>query len=166
MRTPPELITQALAALIAGGKIGGDLPSVSTLASAASASPDTIGVATSTLRARGYLRKTANQQGHEIAIPARLRSEALTDRLDDLLRVAESEGTGFDDLVSLLAGRMLIDDVPAGSHASTAVLIAKTVELLRARNPRAATRSSNRSPSKAEMAAAARSELEELHGDL
>ncbi|WP_290472737.1 hypothetical protein [Leifsonia sp. 71-9] len=56
---------------------------------------------------------------------------------------------------------MLIDDVPLA-----VALIEKTVEFLRARNPRAATSSSNRSPSKAEMAAAARAELEELHGDL
>jgi DNA-binding transcriptional MocR family regulator len=164
-KTSPQLVFSALAALVAGRKICGDLPSYVSLARSTGASRDTIYAAVGMLRGRGYVRKRANGRGHEITTPERLKSSSLLAVLDELERVAGETDVTFEDLTAILASRMLL---PRGSEeedddGEKVAIIRRTSDVFRARERLAPVKTSNRPPSKRERADAARDELDGLH---
>ncbi|QNE35356.1 hypothetical protein [Leifsonia shinshuensis] len=160
----PQLVFDTLAALIAGRKIRGDLPSFSELARATDAAArSTVPAGVEMLRARGFVVKWDNGRGHTIVTPPRLQHPPLLDLIDELERYAATMKVDYEELIALLASRMLVEGDWADDRDEKLELIRATADKYRARERRAPAKTSNRPPSRREHAAAAREELEGIH---
>lgn len=163
-KSSPQLVVDTLATLIAGRKIRGDLPSQSEIADATdAAAKTTVLAAVEILRARGFVEKWTNGRGHTITTPERLRHPPLLELIDQLERYAATMNIDYEDLVALLASRMLVRGERADDAETQLDLIRATADTFRARERRAPLKASNRPPSQRERAEAAREELEGIH---
>lgn len=162
-KTSPRLVLDTLRTLIAGRQIRGDLPSYTELASALRTSPSTIVPAVRRLRQEGYVAKHDNGRGHRITPPGRLQNGAVRRLVDDLETAAAATNVSFDDVVALVASRMLVRGDWSDERSEQLALIRSTAAKYRDLEHQAPEKTSRRPPSKRQRADAARDELEGMH---